>query len=361
MEENNIPQEGSSIDFMKIFKDLLKYKKLYLKVLGVAAVVAVIYTLSLPNYYKVTVKLSPELNSRRSSNSLSSMASMFGINLSGAAGNTTEALFPTLYPDLMNSVTFHSSLFSIKIHRDKDDKMMTYYDYLLNEQKSPWWSQAIGATKGAIFSLFTSEKKKQEETEVNPFRLTKKQTAIVKSMKKRIVCDVDKKTMVITIDVVDQDPLIAATMADSVQQHLQDFITDYRTKKARVDLEFSKKAYAKAQKRYEEARRRYANYADANMRIFLESYRTEQMRLNQELQIQQQVYTQASAQLQQAEMDVQKETPAFTVLEPATVPIRKAGPARAKMCLIFLFLAFLGTTAYALYKEDDLKPLLGMG
>ena len=218
MEENNIPQEGSSIDFMKIFKDLLKYKKLYLKVLGVAAVVAVIYTLSLPNYYKVTVKLSPELNSRRSSNSLSSMAQMFGINLSGAAGNTTEALFPTLYPDLMNSVTFHSSLFPIKVHRDKDDKMMTYYDYLLNEQKSPWWSQAIGATKGAIFSLFTSEKKKQEETEVNPFRLTPKQTAIVKSMKSRIVCDVDKKTMVITIDVVDQDPLIAATMADSVQQ-----------------------------------------------------------------------------------------------------------------------------------------------
>ena len=80
MEENNIPQEGSSIDFMKIFKDLLKYKKLYLKVLGVAAVVAVIYTLSLPNYYKVTVKLSPELNSRRTNNSLASMASFMTIS-----------------------------------------------------------------------------------------------------------------------------------------------------------------------------------------------------------------------------------------------------------------------------------------
>lgn len=364
MEENIKNQESveetSSIDFMKIFKDLLKYKKLYYKVLGITAVVAVIYTLSQPNYYKVTVKLSPELNSRRSSNSLASMASMFGVNLRGAAGNTTEALFPTLYPDLMNSVAFHTTLFPIKIHRDKDDKMMTYYDYLLNEQKSPWWSQAIGATKGAIFSLFTSEKK-QEETKVNPFRLTKKQTAIVKSMKSRIVCDVDNKTMVITIDVVDQDPLIAATMADSVQQRLQDFITDYHTKKARVDLEFSRKAFAKAQQRYEEARRRYANYSDSNRRLFLEAYRSEQSKLSQELQIQSQIYSQASAQLQQAEMDVQKETPAFTVLEPATVPIRKAGPARAKMCIIFLFLAFLGTTAYALYKEDDLKPLLGMG
>lgn len=364
MEENIKNQESveetSSIDFMKIFKDLLKYKKLYYKVLGITAVVAVIYTLSQPNYYKVTVKLSPELNSRRTNNSLASMASMFGVNLKGAAGNTTEALFPTLYPDLMNSVAFHTTLFPIKIHRDKDDKMMTYYDYLLNEQKSPWWSQAIGATKGAIFSLFTSEKKK-EPTKVDPFRLTKKQTAIVKSMKKRIVCDVDNKTMVITIDVIDQDPLIAAVMADSVQQRLQDFITDYRTKKARVDLEFSRKAYQEAMQRYEQARRRYANYTDANRRLFLEAYRSEQSKLSQELQIQQQIYSQASAQLQQAEMDVQKETPAFTVLEPATVPVRKAGPARAKMCLIFIFLAFLGTTAYALYKEDDLKPLLGMG
>jgi hypothetical protein len=358
-EEQNIIEEESSIDFKKIFQDLLKYKKLYYKVLGVAAVLAVVYTLSLPNYYKVTVKLSPELNSRRSTNSLSSMASMFGINLQGAAGNTTEALFPTLYPDLMNSVAFHTTLFDIPVHRDKEDSVMTYYDYLAKGQKSPWWSEAISATTKAIFSLFkTSDIKPQ--TSVNPFRLTRKQAAIVKSMEKRIVCDVDKKTMMITIDVVDQDPLICATMADSVQQRLQDFITDYRTKKARNDLEFSKKAYNEAKERYEVARRKYANFSDANQRVFLETVRSEQNKLNQELMIQQQVYTQASAQLQQAELDVQKETPAFAVLEPATVPVRKAGPARAKMCIIFLFLAFLGTTGYVLYKEDDLKQLLGM-
>ena len=358
-EEQNIIEEESSIDFKKIFQDLLKYKKLYYKVLGVAAVLAVVYTLSLPNYYKVTVKLSTELNSRRSGSSLSSMASMFGVNLSGAAGNATEALFPTLYPDLMNSVTFHTTLFDIPVHRDKEDSVMTYYDYLAKGQKSPWWSEAIGATTKAVFSLFGSEKKKEKKS-VDPFRLTNKQAAIAKSMERRIVCDVDKKTMVITIDVTDQDPLICATMADSVQQRLQDFITDYRTKKARNDLEFSKKAFNEAKERYEVARRKYAYFSDANQRVFLETVRSEQNKLNQELMIQQQVYTQASAQLQQAELDVQKETPAFMVLEPATVPVRKAGPARAKMCIIFLFLAFLGTTGYVLYKEDDLKSLLGM-
>ena len=357
-EEQNIIEEESSIDFKKIFQDLLKHKKLYYKVLAATAVFAVIYTLSLPNFYKVTVKLSPELNSRRSTNSLSSMASMFGINLQGAAGNTTEALFPTLYPDLMNSVAFHTTLFDIPVHRDKEDSVMTYYDYLAKGQKKAWWSEVMSATTKAIFSLFLKEKK--EPAKVDPFRLTKKQAKIVKSMEKRIVCDVDKKTMMITIEVTDQDPLICATMADSVQQRLQDFITDYRTKKARNDLEFSKKAYQEAKDRYEVARRKYANFSDANQRVFLETVRSEQTKLGQELSIQSQVYTQASAQLQQAELDVQKETPAFAVLEPATVPVKKAGPARAKMCIIFLFLAFLGTTGYVLYKEDDLKSLLGM-
>ena len=213
---------------------------------------------------------------------------------------------------------------------------MTYYDYLMEDQKAPWWSTAIGATTKAIFSLFTSTEKKPDKKEIDPFRLTKKQARIVKSMKKRIVCDVDKKTMVITITVTDQDPL---------QQRLQDFITDYRTKKARVDLEFSRKAYNEARQRYDDARNKYATYSDANQRLFLETYRSEVTNLQQELQIQAQVYTQASAQLQQAELDVQKDTPAFAVLQPATVPVRKAGPARAKLCIVFLFLAVLGTTA----------------
>lgn len=351
-------QEESSIDFGQILATLMKHKRLYYKVLPIAFVVACIYTLGLPNYYMCEVKLSPELTTKRSSGSLAALASQFGMNLgSGAMGS--EALFPTLYPELMNSVDFKASLFNVPVHKKDSTRMMSYYDYIANEQKRSWWGTIISAPFRLMGSLLGS-KDTIDQHIVDPFMLTKQQTNIVKIIDKKIVCDVDKKTMVITIDVTDQDPLIAATMADSVQQRLQDFITEYRTKKARNDLEFSKKAYAEAKVRYEQARRRYASFSDANQRVFFESLRSEQNKLNQELQIQSQVYMQASAQLQQAELDVQKDTPAFTELEPATVPVRKAGPARAKMCLIFMFLAFLGTTAFALYKEDDIKPLLGI-
>ena len=91
-------EEESSIDFGKIFQDLLKHKRLYFKVLPITFVVAAIFALSLPNYYKCTVQLSPEMTGSSSRKSgLLSLASSFGVNLGTASGGMgTEALFPTL-------------------------------------------------------------------------------------------------------------------------------------------------------------------------------------------------------------------------------------------------------------------------
>lgn len=363
MEENNLLEKDdqSSIDFGKIFKDLLKHKTLYYKVLPVAFVLAAIYALAQPNYYNCTVKLSPEMSSSKSSSGLAALASSFGVNLGSGSQVGTEALFPTLYPDLMNSVDFKTSLFSVPvtIEGDKEagekDRTMSYYDYLSKEQKTPWWSNAIKA----VFSIFGSKEEK-EVTKVDPFRLTKEQDLIVKAIDKKVVCDVDKKTMVITINVTDQNPVIAANMADTVKTRLQKFITEYRTSKARVDLEYNKKITAETKARYEKARQLYAEFMDANNDIILATVRQKQTDLENEMQLQYNAYQQVAAQLLAAEAKVQQETPAFTTLQSATVPVKKSGPKRAQMCLVFVFLAFLGTTAWILYKEDDLKSLLGL-
>lgn len=352
---NKVEEEESSIDWMAILAAIKKRKTLYLKVLPVAFVLACIYTLSLPNYYQVQVKLSPELSSKSSTSSLSALASQFGVSL--GSGNTgTEALFPTLYPDLMNSVDFKASLFPVKVKREDDNKAMTYYDYLLNEQKAPWWSSTIGG----LMKLFASKDEVMKQSKVDPFRLTKKQTEIAQTIDKKVVCDVDKKTMVITIDVTDQDPLIAATMADSVKVRLQDFITEYRTKKARHDLAYTQKLYKEAKDRYTRARQNYATFSDANQDLILESVRSKQTDLENEMQLQFNAYNTLAQQLQMAEAKVQEDTPAFTTLQSATVPVKKAGPGRAKMVLMFLFLVAMGITAYILYKEGQLKQIIGL-
>ena len=357
---------GTPIDFGKLFRDIKKYKRVYYKVLSCAFVLAFIYGFSMPNYYTCKVMLSPELSSTRSSlSSLTSLASSFGFNLgTGTAGLGSEALFPTLYPELINSTDFKVSLFPVPVtiegnkKKGEPDRTMSYYDYLKDEQKKPWWSKLIALPFKGLASLLGVEEEKVDT--VNAFRLTKKQSNIVKSLDKRVVCDVDKKTMVITISVIDQNPVIAANMADTVKNRLQDFITEYRTNKARVDLEYNKKLFKEAKARYDKARRLYAEYSDANQDLILQSARIKLTDLENEMQLQFNAYNTIAVNLTAAEAKLQQETPAFTTLQSATVPVRKSGPSRAKICIVFLFLAFVGTTVWVFKKEGDLKPLLGI-
>ena len=365
----NSIRQSSAVDFVKMYKDLLKHRKLYYKVLPIAFVLAAVYALAIPNFYKCTVKLSPEMSSSRTNSSLLSLASNFGFNMGKSTGGMgTEALFPTLYPDLVNSTDFKVSLFPVPVtiegnkKKGIQDRTMSYYEYLEKEQKSPWFSAILaapGKLVGWFISLFRqkpSDLEDQEKT-VDPFRLTKKQAMIIKAINSKVFCDVDKKTMVITIQVTDQNPVIAATMADTVKTRLQKFITDYRTSKVRVDLEHYKKICEETKARYEVARQKYSEFVDANQYIILQTVRQEQVDLENEMQLQYNAYMQAAQQLVNAEAKVQEETPAFTTLQSATVPVRKAGPSRAKMCLMFVFLMFVCTSGWILYKEGDLMAL----
>ena len=341
-------EEKSSMDFKAIFAALWKHKLLYVIIVPLSLIIGVIYVKSLPKYYQCQVTLAPELGiSAASVGSLSSLASSLGYKVGGSKTDA-DAITPMLYPDLMNSVDFKTSLFNVKVHRMDSSRVMTYYDYLLYYQKKPWWVK-----------LFNGKDTIRQE-KLNPFMLTKKQTEIAKFIDKNVVCDVDNKTGVITIDVTDHDPLIAATMADSVKSRLQTFITNYRTSKARNDLETTKKLCIEAKHRYEKVRQQYGAFSDANQEVILESVRSKQEDLENDMQLQFNNYNALAANLQAAYAKVQAVTPAFTTLQSATVPVKKAGPNSIQIILIFLFVGTLIPTTYVLAKEGELKKLVRM-
>ena len=157
------------VDFAHLAEVLWKNRKLFYIVLPIAFIVACIYAFSVPKVYKCEVMLAPELSTTRSSNTLSSLARSFGMRIgSNALGNGSEALLPNLYPDLMNSVDFKTSLFSIQVCAEDSVTPKSYYDYLLNDQKRPWWSAAIGGTIGAIKDMFAKEDT-IDQSRVDPF------------------------------------------------------------------------------------------------------------------------------------------------------------------------------------------------
>ena len=349
IENKTVTSKRKPIDYGKIYRDLLKYKRLYYIALPVAFALSALYMLTIPNYYICTVKLSPELSNRSAStSSLASLASSFGVKLGSGMSSSSDALFPTLYPDLMASVDFKADLFRIKVHPEDANQEYTYYEYRKDIRKKPLLSKGINS----LFSLIKSEGPKSDI--INPRRLTTEQNAMVKAIAEDITCSVDKKTMVISLSVKDTDPVVCTTMADSTMALLQRYITDYRTSKARVDLEYNKKILAEAKVNYEKASRAYAAFADANLHTFQERILQRMSELETEMILQRSVYQQVVAQYQQAEMKLQEDTPAFAVIQASTVPVKKSGPVRSKVCLLFVLLVFIAISVYVIFKEDDI-------
>lgn len=348
------------IDFPRLWAALVRRKKTYFKVIPTVILVVWIISLGLPDYYKCKIQLSPEDNSGGSSvGTLAMLASSFGVNFGGNSGG--DAIKPMFFPDLMNSVDFKTSLFGIKVQRPTDEAPMTYYDYLKNEQKTPWWIAAKESLMNAISGMTD---RKNEEMKVDPFELTPEQTAISGMINAKVICDISNsmktQEVLISIEVTDQDPHVAAMLVDSVKEHFQAFVTDYKTKKAKRDLEFTEKLYRDAKQDYERARRLYAEFLDGNQDLLLESVRQKQTDLENEMQLLYNNYNAISTQLLAAKVRVQEMTPAFTTLEPATVPLWPSGPNRSRLIVLFTIAALFFTTIWVLYDENEIKPLLGI-
>ena len=316
-----------------------------------AFVVGFVIGFSTPKTYTCRVLLAPEMGGGSSvAGSLASIASSFGVNIGGGGSVNGDAITPSLYPDLMKSVDFKTSLFPVKVKRKADKTAMTYYDYLKNEWKEPWWIDWFGLMSPP----------KMKDTLVNNFELTGEQARVAGMINQNVVCSIDKKTNLITISVTAQDPHVVAQLADSVKSRLQDFLTEYKTQKARHDLEYAEMLQRQAKKDYEHARQLYVDYMDANNDVALISARQKQMDLENDMQLQYNNYTAVSAQVIAAKAKVQEVTPAFTPLQSATVPLAPSSPKKGRILFVCLFLAAFVITIYALIKEKQIKPLLGL-
>ncbi len=341
------------IDLGKIFKTLLAKRKTFFYVWPIVFVLSCIWILPQPRYYTSSISLAPEAVGENVAGGLSSIASNFGINL---GSNGADALYPLLYPDLMESNEFIVSLLDIKIKTEDGNINTDYYTYLVKYQKKNWLTQPFIKLKNSISDLFTSDTKSgpSKDKKLNPFMLSEFDYNLVEEVKKTITCSVDKKTEVISITVKDQDRLVCATLTDSVCQHLQDFIINYRTSKARLDVNHYRLLADSAKIEYDKSVATYSAYCDTNRDIILQSSVSERDKLESDMQLKYNTYTAMCTQLEAMKAKVQEKTPAFTTLQSATVPIKPAGPKRMIFVIGMLIFATFITSLY-IAKEDIFK------
>ena len=341
------------IDWMEILRKIIAIRKTLYKAAGVGLILGIIIALSIPKKYTVTVTLSPEMGGDKAGGGLASLASSFLGG--GASSNSPDALNATLAPDIVASTPFILELFNTKV-QTLDGELDTTLVAYLDEQKQPWWGYikaAPGMAIGAIKSLFSE--KADTVSALNPFQLTQKEAGKVASIKQAITAEVDKKTAMTTLTVTLQDPKVTAIVADSVVAKLQQYIIDYRIKKAKEDCAYLEQLYKERQQEYYDAQSKYAHYFDSNRNIALQSVRAEQERLQNDMSLAYQVYSQVAQQLQVARAKIQEEKPVFAVVEPATIPLQPSGTSRKVILIGIIFLAVCGTGAWELFGKPYWK------
>ena len=348
MEEKKKIIDISLIEVFKILKADFRKVCIYSCTAGV---IGVILAFATPKIYKSTVILAPEESGSSFSGSISSLAAMVGMNMK--IGQTGDALYPEIYPDLMESTSFIVGMFPVTVKKSKTDETYTYFDYLQKYQNLAFYEYPIDWLN-SLKEMLSNEDQPKPGHKADSKHLTKKEYDIVKSIIGKINCSVDKKTNVITIEVKDQDPQIAATIADSAQMHLQWTITDYRTKKARIDLEYMQKLFDEAHKEYTKARQKYASFGDANSKVVLQSVQSKLDDLENEMQLKYTIYQQVVEQLQLAKAKVQERTPAFTIVQEASVPVKHSSRPKIVTLIIWMILGFLLRVGILLWRNRQL-------
>ena len=349
--------EEIEIDLMDLLRKVIGIRKKIYKAAGIGLIIGIIVAISIPKQYTVEVTLSPEMGNNKGGGLSGLAASFLGSGVS--MGEGTDALNASLSADIVSSTPFLLELSNMKVPVSGSEEIsLSSY---LNEESSPWWGYVIGfpgMVIGGVKSLFTANEDESispDKASLGTIELSKKEFQKIESLKRKIVASVDKKTSMTTVSVTLQSPKVAAVVADSVVKKLQEYIIDYRTSKSKEDCLYLEKLFKERQQEYYEAQRKYADYMDSHDNIILQSVRTEQERLQNDMSLAYQVYSQVASQLQVARAKVQEEKPVFAVVEPAVVPLEPSGTSRKIYVLAFIFLSVCIVIFWNLFGKDFLN------
>ncbi|MDE5730428.1 MAG: chain-length determining protein [Alistipes sp.] len=351
---NTSSAAGSDIDLTALLIRLWNARLFLLKCCAAGAVLGLIVGFSIPKRYSASAVLAPESEQKVGGN-VSSIASMMGMSLD----NSVDAINASMFPEVVHSTPFIFGLFDLPVETADGKLRTTLLDYMLNHQKKAWWSYITEAPFKALgWCISLVAGKKEEPTgPLQMYNLPEKERAVVKYFANGITVKIDKKTGKTEMGLEMQDPLVVATVMNAVVEHLKEYMSDYRTSKARQDAENLSVICDQRKADYYRIQQQYAAYADSNKNVVLQSVQAERERLQQEMQLAYQVYSQVATQLEAARIKEQQAKPVFAIIDPVTVPLRKSAPSKAKLLIGFVFLFGCAGSAWELFGRDTCKRL----
>lgn len=344
-----------AIDLSVFLKSLKKHRLLIIVIALLFGITGAVIGLLTPNEFVSEVKLLPELESKDGVGGLGkfkSLAGLAGIDLGSMS--SSEAIRPDLYPNIIQSTPFMLEALKKKIFIKKSRNYQSIYEYLRHQRENTLYYKILGDSDDG----YENNQTLQQSITSGALSLNKKETIIIKELQKRIGAAIDKKSGVISISAKMTDPIAAANLATFAQEYLTRYITNYRTEKTRKEITFLENRVSDAKKRYDGSLFNLSNYQDKNRGLFLNVAKDQEKKLQYDVDLSFNLYSELSRQLEEAKVKIQKEAPVFKVLEPAQIPLKKSEPKRSVMVIGFILLGAFLATIYVFFKSINFSSIL---
>ena len=339
-------QREDEIDLIALLQKIWKGRKTILKYFILFFLIGVFIAIfSKKEYTATSLVLAQESNS--STGNLSGLASLAGININSS---TSELISPKLYAIVAKSIPFQKKMIQTRIQVQENRDFVTYQEYYQKHNKTNFLD-IVGKYTIGLPSLIMDKVSPKEEnfsqyavTEKDTtgvYKLTPEEKGLFGLLESQLKITNNEKDNTVSISFSMDDPLAAAQMLEQAKNYLQETIIEFKTRKAKKQLEFVQKQYEEAEKSFKEKQIRLAAFQDSNRGLITAIPMTRQSQLQSDYNLAYNLYVELAKQFENQKIKVQEDTPAFITIEPVSVPLEKSKPKKGMIIAIWSFLGII--------------------
>ena len=346
--------KDDEIDLIALLKTVFVARRFVIKTTILFAVLGVILALVSPTKYTASAKFVPQLSEGRTNSSLGGLASLAGINLSAIMGSQPQEISPSLYPQIAESIPYRLALLEAKVGSNET----SFRNYILDQSSGlailPLLKKYTIGLPGLLFNKQTDN---NETLDNSLFQVTKEDRGLFNFLAQVLSIDVDDQEGLVSISVELSDRMVAAQLAQSATDLLQSNIIEFKSQSARNNLDFIERQHESKRQEFEEVQDSIAIFKDQNLNITSSLYQNQLSRLESQFTVTSSVFQELAGQVEQAKIQVNKDTPIFTIIEPVSVPLERSKPRRAMMVIIWTLLGGVFSIGWVLV-ESPVKQIV---
>ena len=314
----------NEVNLVELIKKLIQSRKLILYSSLIFSLIGLLVAFLSPIKYSSNTVFIPQ-NQEVSSSSLSGVASLVGINLGGGSYGTEIPL--SMYPQILESVKFKRLLLD-KVIDEKND--FTLKNFIMD-----------------YYSI-----KKDDEEGSSELVMTKLEEECFEILSDEILSvSVNQKDGFVSIDAKLSVADYSARVAKFSREILQKIIIENRIESARQNLIFSESQLIEKKQEFDEIYSKLAFFSDSNLNTVNSFVLNEKNKLESEFEIISAVVEEISKQVEQAKLQLNKDTPVFSTIKEAIIPTKRSSPKRTQIVLVFGFVGFIFSCSFILINE----------